>query len=198
MKLDMEPLDLSRTLAESLRVVSGRAQDKNLSLDADIEHKISVMADRRAVKQIIVNLLSNAVKFTPDNGKVVVRSQMLEDSIVMLIADTGIGIAPDSLRRLGKPFEQVESQLTKTYQGSGLGLAIARSLTGLHGGTMKLRSKLGVGTVVRIVLPRNAHAKTRMQAAAWSQRRPRQSPGERRDPCAAAVVVARKGATTSA
>jgi two-component system, cell cycle sensor histidine kinase PleC len=167
MKLDMEPLDLSRTLAESLRVVSGRAQDKNLTLDADIESTISVVADRRAVKQIIVNLLSNAVKFTPDNGKVVVRSQMLEESIVLLIADTGIGIAPDSLRRLGKPFEQVESQLTKTYQGSGLGLAIARSLTGLHGGTMKLRSKLGVGTVVRIVLPRNMHAdKAEMQAAA--------------------------------
>jgi two-component system, cell cycle sensor histidine kinase PleC len=167
MKLDMEPLDLSKTLAESLRVVSGRAQDKNLTLDADIESTISVVADRRAVKQIVVNLLSNAVKFTPDNGKVVVRSQMLHDSIVMLIADTGIGIAPDSLRRLGKPFEQVESQLTKTYQGSGLGLAIARSLTPLHGGSMRLRSKLGVGTVVRVVLPRNTYAgKTRMRVAA--------------------------------
>ena len=134
MKLDMEPLDLSKTLAESLRVVSGRAEDKNLTLDADIESTISVVADRRAVKQIIVNLLSNAVKFTPDDGKVIVRSQVLNDSIVLLIADTGIGIAPESLRRLGKPFEQVESQLTKTYQGSGLGLAIARSLTHLHGG----------------------------------------------------------------
>jgi two-component system cell cycle sensor histidine kinase PleC len=83
----------------------------------------------------------------------------------MLIADTGIGIAQDSLQRLGKPFEQVESQLTKTYQGSGLGLAIARSLTSLHGGSMKLRSKLGVGTVVRIALPRDACA-LRMRAAA--------------------------------
>jgi two-component system, cell cycle sensor histidine kinase PleC len=167
MKLDMEPLDLSKTLAESLRVVSGRVEDKNLTLDADIERTISVVADRRAVKQIIVNLLSNAVKFTPDNGKVVVRGQMLDDSIVLLIADTGIGIAPDSLRRLGKPFEQVESQLTKTYQGSGLGLAIARSLTTLHGGSMKLRSKLGVGTVVRIVLPRDARsARPKIRAAA--------------------------------
>mgnify|MGYP003694033213 CR=1 FL=1 len=78
MKLDMEPLDLSKTLAESLRVVSGRAEDKHLALDADIESTISVVADRRAVKQIIVNLLSNAVKFTPDDGKVVVRSQVLE------------------------------------------------------------------------------------------------------------------------
>ncbi len=155
MKLDMEPLDLSKALAESLRVVSGRAEDKDLTLDTDIESTISVLGDRRAVKQIIVNLLSNAVKFTPDHGKVLVRGQMLDDSIVLLIADTGIGIAPDSLRRLGKPFEQVESQLTKTYQGSGLGLAIARSLTHLHGGSMRLRSRLGVGTVVRIVLPRD-------------------------------------------
>ncbi|HEY0850764.1 MAG TPA: ATP-binding protein [Bradyrhizobium sp.] len=156
MKLDMEPLDLSRTLAESLRVVSGRAEDKHLTLRADIESTISVVADRRAVKQIIVNLLSNAVKFTPDDGKVEVRGRMLRDSIVLMIADTGIGIAPDSLRRLGKPFEQVESQLTKSYQGSGLGLAIARSLTGLHGGSMKLRSKLGTGTVVRVTLPLDA------------------------------------------
>src|SRR5690349_19024395 len=163
MKLDMEPLDLSNILAESLRVVSGRAEDKHLTLDADIESTISVVADRRAVKQIIVNLLSNAVKFTPDDGKVEVRGRMLNDSIVLMIADTGIGIAPDSLRRLGKPFEQVESQLTKSYQGSGLGLAIARSLTGLHGGTMKLRSKLGAGTVVRVTLPLDA---SKVKAAA--------------------------------
>ena len=65
------------------------------------------------------------MKFTPDGGRVTVRSQVLPNSIVLMIADTGIGIAPHSLRRLGQPFEQVESQLTKTYQGSGLGLAIA-------------------------------------------------------------------------
>ena len=167
MKLDMEQLDLSRLLAESLRVVSGRAEDKHLTLDADIESTISVMADRRAVKQIFVNLLSNAVKFTPDDGNITVRSHVLPNSIVLMIADTGIGIAPASLRRLGKPFEQVESQLTKTYQGSGLGLAIARSLTSLHGGTMRLRSKLGTGTVVRITLPRDARsteAKTQVAA----------------------------------
>ena len=93
-----------------------------MTLDADIESTISVMADRRAVKQIFVNLLSNAVKFTPDDGRVTVRSHVLPNSIVLMIADTGIGIAPASLRRLGNPFEQVESQLTKTYQGSGLGL----------------------------------------------------------------------------
>jgi two-component system, cell cycle sensor histidine kinase PleC len=167
MKLDMEPLDLSKTLAESLRVVSGRAEDKNLVLDADIAGTIPVVADRRAIKQIIVNLLSNAVKFTPDGGRVVVRSRELSDSILLMIADTGIGIAPQSLARLGRPFEQVESQLTKTYHGSGLGLAIARSLTCLHGGSMRLRSKLGSGTVVCVSLPRDPRkAKANMPAAA--------------------------------
>jgi two-component system cell cycle sensor histidine kinase PleC len=155
MKLDMEPLDLSRTLAESLRVVAGRAEDKKLVVDADIEQTISVVADRRATKQILVNLLSNAVKFTPEGGKIVVRSRITAKRITLLIADTGIGIAPHSLARLGRPFEQVESQLTKTYHGSGLGLAIARSLTLLHGGSMKLRSRLGSGTVVRVSLPRD-------------------------------------------
>src|SRR5437588_1611880 len=140
MKLDMEPLDLSKTLAESLRVVAGRAHDKHLVIDANIEQAICMVADRRATKQILVNLLSNAVKFTPDGGKVVVRSRLLGDTIVLTIADTGIGIAQHSLARLGRPFEQVESQLTKTYHGSGLGLAIARSLTPLHGGTMPLLS----------------------------------------------------------
>ncbi|MGN6114037.1 MAG: ATP-binding protein, partial [Nitrobacter sp.] len=160
MKLDMEPLDLAKTLAESVRVVSGRADDKNLLLDARIDDDISIVADRRAVKQVIVNLLSNAVKFTPDGGRVMVRSHVLADSIVLMIADTGIGIAPHSLRKLGKPFEQVESQLTKTYAGSGLGLAIAKSLTSLHGGSMRLRSKLGTGTVVRVTLPRRGHQET--------------------------------------
>jgi len=166
MKLDKEELDLSKTLAESLRVVSGRADDKNLDLDAEIDGPISIIADRRATKQIIVNLLSNAVKFTPDGGRIIVRSRLVEDSIVLLIADTGIGIAPQSLKRLGRPFEQVESQLTKTYHGSGLGLAIARSLTNLHGGSMRLRSKLGSGTVVRVCLPRAYGAKDKVAAAA--------------------------------
>jgi two-component system cell cycle sensor histidine kinase PleC len=166
MKLDLETLDLSDTLAESLRVVSGRADDKHLALDTDIEGAIPVVADRRAVKQIIVNLLSNAVKFTPDGGRITVRCRRRRNAVILLIADTGIGIAPESLRRLGKPFEQVESQLTKTYHGSGLGLAIAKSLANLHGGSMKLRSTLGVGTVVCVSLPRDAKAKVKVAAAA--------------------------------
>ena len=93
------------------------------------------------------------MKFTPDGGRVTVRSRVMKHSVALIIADSGIGIAPHALKRLGRPFEQVESQLTKSYHGSGLGLAIAKSLTGLHGGAMKLRSKPDVGTVVCISLP---------------------------------------------
>jgi two-component system cell cycle sensor histidine kinase PleC len=92
---------------------------------------------------------------------------MRKNSIHLMIADTGIGIAPQSLTRLGRPFEQVESQLTKTYHGSGLGLAIAKSLTNLHGGSMRLRSRLGTGTVVCVSLPRDARkVKADISAAA--------------------------------
>jgi two-component system cell cycle sensor histidine kinase PleC len=72
------------------------------------------------------------------------------------ISDSGIGIARETLRKLGRPFEQVESQHTKTHQGSGLGLAIAKSLIELHGGTMRIRSRLGVGTLVTVRLPLTA------------------------------------------
>jgi two-component system cell cycle sensor histidine kinase PleC len=156
-KLDLEPLDLARTVGESLRVVSGRAENKRLTLRAQTQADMHIIADHRAVKQIAVNLLSNAVKFTPDGGTVTVRTRRFENSVMLMIADTGIGIAPQSLNRLGRPFEQVESQLSKTYHGSGLGLAIAKSLTKLHGGSMRLRSRLGVGTVVVVTLPRDVH-----------------------------------------
>jgi len=153
MKLDPEQLDLAQTITESVRVVSGRAESKRLTLDVDIDTALPLVADRRAVKQILVNLLSNAVKFTPDGGRIVVRGRVVNDKVTLTIADTGIGIAKQALSRLGRPFEQVESQLTKSYQGSGLGLAIAKSLANLHGGSMKLKSRLDVGTVVYVVMP---------------------------------------------
>jgi two-component system cell cycle sensor histidine kinase PleC len=165
MQLDLEPLNLAQTLTESLRVVSGKAQEKSLVLDADFDDQVPLVADRRAIKQIVVNLLSNAVKFTPDGGRVIVRSRLVDHSIVLMIADTGIGIARQSLAKLGQPFEQVEGQLTKTYQGSGLGLAIAKSLTGLHGGSMRMKSKPGAGTVIGVTLPCDGRARQLSVAA---------------------------------
>jgi two-component system, cell cycle sensor histidine kinase PleC len=162
--LDIETLDLAPVLSESLRVVSGRADEKRVTLDAQIDDGIEIAADRRAMKQIAVNLLSNAVKFTPDGGHVSLRGHRRGNRVVLTIADNGIGIAPEALSKLGRPFEQVESQLTKTYQGSGLGLAIAKSLATLHGGSLRLRSKPGKGTVVMVQLPQGAAIRERLAA----------------------------------
>jgi two-component system cell cycle sensor histidine kinase PleC len=152
-RLDFEDLELGTLLADSMRVVSQRAQEKGLELVAKISPDLHLRADRRAFKQIALNLLSNAVKFTPEGGRVTVRGRASNGCIVLAIADTGIGIAQDALTKLGRPFEQVESQLTKSHQGSGLGLAIAKSLAELHGGSMRIRSTLGQGTIVVVRLP---------------------------------------------
>ena len=80
---------------------------------------------------------------------------MSRGAVVIGIQDSGIGIARDALQKLGRPFEQVESQLTKIHHGSGLGLAIAKSLIELHGGEMRIRSTLGAGTTVVVRLPLN-------------------------------------------
>jgi two-component system cell cycle sensor histidine kinase PleC len=152
-RLDFEDLDLDTLLAEAMRVVSARAQDKQLKVAARISPDLRLRADRRAIKQIALNLLSNAVKFTPAGGRVTMRARATDHCIVLGIADSGIGIAQDALLRLGRPFEQVESQLTKSHQGSGLGLAISKSLVELHGGRMRIRSSLGKGTLVVVRLP---------------------------------------------
>jgi two-component system cell cycle sensor histidine kinase PleC len=105
------------------------------------------------VKQIALNLLSNAVKFTPDGGQVTVRGRVAGNAVMLVIEDTGIGISKQALAKLGRPFEQVESQLTKSHQGSGLGLAIAKSLAELHGGGMRIRSAPEAGTTVLVRFP---------------------------------------------
>ncbi len=152
-RLEFEDLELDALLNEAMRVVSARAQDKQLELVDKIAPELGLRADRRALKQIALNLLSNAVKFTPAGGRVTLRARATDRCVVLSISDTGIGIAADALARLGRPFEQVESQLTKSHQGSGLGLAISKSLVELHGGTMRIRSAPGRGTLVLVRLP---------------------------------------------
>src|SRR5690349_5251068 len=112
-RLDAEPIELDSFLNDAMRVVSGRANDKRLKLIARIGAGIRLTADHRLLKQIILNLLSNAVKFTPEGGRVTIRARATVGGWVSVsIADTGIGIPEDALARLGRPFEQVESQLT--------------------------------------------------------------------------------------
>jgi len=160
-RLAPEEIALDPVLADSLRVVSQRANEKHLHLTSHINAAIHLRADRRALKQIALNLLSNAVKFTPDGGAVTVRGRERAGMVTIAIEDNGIGIPKAALHKLGRPFEQVESQLTKRHQGSGLGLAIAKSLVEMHGGAMRIRSTLGKGTMVVVRLPIEAERATR-------------------------------------
>jgi len=164
-KLAFEDIVLDEVLDEAIRVLSARAEEKRLRLQVDVFPSIRLKADRRALKQIALNLLSNAVKFTPEGGRVRVRGRIAREAAWMTIADTGIGIPKAALKDLGKPFEQVESQLTKRHKGSGLGLAIAKSLTELHGGTMRLRSAPSVGTIVLVRLPLEARVQRPLDAS---------------------------------
>jgi len=163
-RLAPEAVELDDILADCLRVILGRANEKHLILNSHIAPGIRLKADRRAVKQIALNLLSNAVKFTPDGGAVTVRGRLRGGMVTIAIEDNGIGIPKDALHKLGRPFEQVESQLTKRHQGSGLGLAIAKSLVELHGGAMRIRSTLGAGTMVVVRLPLEARQPTRAES----------------------------------
>lgn len=153
MALSFESLDLSDLVEESIRVVSAQARDQEISVTSDIGSDLELQADRRSMKQIFLNLLSNAFKFTPDGGRITVRVRRVEQRVAISIRDTGIGIPAEAIANLGRPFEQVQNQFTKSHKGSGLGLAITRSLAELHGGALRIRSREGHGTIVSIRLP---------------------------------------------
>ena len=114
---------------------------------------ISLIADRRALKQVLLNLLTNAIKFTPAGGTVVVAFHSDGEFAKLCVRDTGIGIPADELPRLGRPFEQVCGDPMLAKSGTGLGLALVRALVEKHGGTMRIESEEGVGTEVTVDFP---------------------------------------------
>ncbi|WP_029031745.1 PAS domain-containing sensor histidine kinase [Salinarimonas rosea] len=154
-KLEKRDMLLPEVVERATRMVAELARSKGLSLVVDAEAPAQLFADERAIQQILVNLLQNAVKFTPEQGRIVVRTRVVGEAVNIYVEDTGIGIPNDAMKRIGRPFEQVETEYSKTYQGSGLGLAIAKSLAELHGGSLRIRSQVSVGTVVMIHLPLN-------------------------------------------
>ncbi|MDM9620029.1 PAS domain-containing sensor histidine kinase [Rhizobium sp. S96] len=153
MKLHCETIDLVPLIEESLRFTTIPAAEKNIRIEQRICDGMTLKADRRAMKQILLNLLSNAVKFTNDGGRIAVRTRRTNGHVLLTIADTGIGIPRAALSKIGQPFEQVQNQYAKSKGGSGLGLAISRSLTDLHGGRMKIRSREAVGTIISLRIP---------------------------------------------
>ena len=153
MSLDVGRVDLADIVADSMKVVSQAAAERNIGLSRHGPQHLPLEADRRALKQVFLNLLSNAVKFTRDGGSVDVHLARTRGYVKIAIRDTGIGIADADIVKLGRPFEQVENQFSKSHQGSGLGLAISRALVELHGGTLRITSREGQGTTVTCMLP---------------------------------------------
>lgn len=166
MQLNCEELDIAPVIDETIRLVSVNAAKKNISVEQSIEDELTLVADQRAIKQILLNLLSNAAKFTENGGRISVRARRTSRAVTVTIADSGIGIPAANLPKIGQPFEQVQNQFSKSQGGSGLGLAISRSLAELHGGAMRIYSTEGIGTIVSVRIPHTGCCESQAMNAA--------------------------------
>ncbi len=155
-RIHVAPTSVQDIGEAALNVVRSAASRKQIELSTsyDITHPI-IHVDERRICQIMINLLANAIKFTAEGGKV---SLDVYDSLTtrityFLVSDTGIGIAPVDLERLFKPFVQLDASLARRYEGTGLGLTLAQRLAEMHGGSITVRSEVGVGSTFTVALP---------------------------------------------
>lgn len=164
--LDMSKIEAGRyeLVKEHFEIAAVlRSVDEMLSLEAARKGVVfstrvargldEVVADRRAVKQILINLVNNAIKFTHQGGVVTIDASEVAGSLELRVSDTGIGIPADKLALIGMPFMQVQNDYTRRYDGTGLGLALVKGLVALHGGTLTIASTEGKGTVITVLLP---------------------------------------------
>jgi len=154
MELEISEFNLPAALQNALTLVRERAMTHGISLTLAADPTLGpVHGDERKFKQIMLNLLSNAVKFTPDGGRVEVRSRIDGETIAISVSDTGIGIPPQDHEAVFQEFRQVGSDYTTKQEGTGLGLALARRFVELHGGRILLESELGKGSTFTFTLP---------------------------------------------
>jgi two-component system sensor histidine kinase/response regulator len=154
----LEVREFSLTSLSRQSVDAFRAEAAKNSLDVVLDLKISpdqdrFVADPRRVRQILSNLLSNAVKFTPAAGKVTLRVRREQQAVVFEVSDTGIGIPESAQPLLFEKFQQLENVRQREYQGTGLGLALTKQLVELHGGSIKVISNVGVGSIFTVRIP---------------------------------------------
>ena len=148
----IHPGEIIQQVSDLIKIKAAAA---GIELSIHLGHDIStIVADERALRQILLNLLSNAIKFSLRGGVITVSTEIENNEFVLSVSDTGTGIPEEAMSRIGKPFEQADNQhYTKSSEGSGLGLAVVRSLAELHGGRIDISSTVGVGTTVAIYLP---------------------------------------------
>jgi PAS domain S-box-containing protein len=156
LELQYDQCSLSDICQASIQLVKGLAEKKYLKVGFSMDPAlISLYADVRRLKQILVNLLTNAVKFTPEGGSIglQVRSDEEEETLFLTVWDKGIGIQPEDLHKLFKPFVQVDSSLSRAQSGTGLGLVLVQRLAELHGGSIQVESAAGEGSRFTVILP---------------------------------------------
>lgn len=150
-----EPFDMTQLIDLCCDMMRLKANEGEIDIQRDYPRQPmeEIVGDKRACKQILINLLSNAIKFTPARGKVAISVRPDGNSVSICVADTGIGILPRDLPRLGDAFFQATSSYDRPYEGTGLGLSVVRGLVGLHGGNIRIESAHGHGTKVIVRLP---------------------------------------------
>lgn len=154
-ELHLEDVNVSKLSRLAVHMMEGRAVDGGIKLSVSIDKEDeTLVADRRALMQIMLNLLSNAVKFTDQGGHVSLDVTTNETEVQFTVTDDGIGIPITKIKSITRPFEQVEGSYSRQHEGSGLGLAITKDLVELHSGKLDITSQLGHGTSVKITIPR--------------------------------------------
>jgi len=149
-----EPFAPAQVVESCCDLLALKARDAGVELKTRIAANLpDVMADRRALNQILINLVSNAIKFTPRGGRVTVSAICDGSKFAVAVEDTGVGIGEHDLPRLGEAFFQARASYDRKHDGSGLGLSIVKGLVQLHGGDIDIRSRLGEGTRVTVRLP---------------------------------------------
>lgn len=154
LELNREAVDLRAALLGVLPVVKPRAQDKRIRISTFLPTDLPlVWADPGKLNQVLLNLITNGVKYTHENGSVSVEARTLGDLVEIWINDTGMGIAREDQDKVFQRFTQIDSSATRSQGGTGLGLAIVRELVELHGGTIRVQSKLGKGSSFIFTMP---------------------------------------------
>jgi two-component system sensor histidine kinase/response regulator len=154
--LEVRELSLSHLAHQCWESFRKEARDRDIDITYDVAaltDKDTFVGDPRRIRQIINNLLSNALKFTDAGGHVNLRLRREQKAAVFQVEDTGIGIPANQQSLLFETFQQLETGHRRQYQGTGLGLALTKQLVELHGGTITVNSRVGVGSVFTVRLP---------------------------------------------